>query len=95
MAKGMAMGGYREAKSPASKGKRLHHLEVREGESGGHIVTLYYHDDGMMFHRPVDHVFSSEEGNEALSHIAHHANIDVAGRGGDGGEELETEYGRT
>lgn len=81
---------YREARTPASKGKRLHHLEVRQAENGGHVVTHHFHEDGLVYHKPVDHVFGEDEGDEALSHIAKHAKINVSGRGE--GEDIEEDY---
>ena len=83
---------YKEARSPASKGKQLHHLEVRKAEDGGHIVTHHYEEDGMVYHKPTEHVFGEDEGHEALQHIAKHAEIEDGG-GHEPPEEPDYEHG--
>jgi hypothetical protein len=72
----MAHAVYREAKTPQSKGKRLHHLEVHRGEDGGHRIVHHYHDDGMAYHPPKEHLFGKDEGPEVMAHIAKHAQIE-------------------
>lgn len=71
----MAHHAYKEATTPSSRGKKLDHLRVREGESGGHVVEHHYADDGMVFHKPTSHVFGEGEGGDLLAHIAKHAHI--------------------
>ena len=54
--------------------KVLDHLEVRQGESGGHVVEHHFtHYE----HKPEMHIFGQSEGPEAIQHIAEHAKIDV------------------
>lgn len=76
----MAKYEYKEASKGPAKGKKLSHLEVREAENGGHVITHHYVNDGMTFHKPVDHVYGADEGDMALSHIAKHAHINSSGR---------------
>jgi hypothetical protein len=56
--------------------KTVHHVEVKEAEGGGHIVTHHFNNGGMgTYHNSEEHVFSAAEGSEALAHIASAANI--------------------
>lgn len=55
--------------------KSLHHIEVKEAENGGHVVTHHFkHGDGA-YHEPEEHVFGADQGKEAMDHIASAANI--------------------
>lgn len=63
------------AQTPPSKGKRLDHLRVSQGEDGGHVVEHHYAEDGMQYHKPKSHVFGKDEGMDAIAHIAKHSNI--------------------
>jgi hypothetical protein len=69
--------------------KTLAHIEVHEGENGGHIVRhIHTHYE----HAPEDHIFGATEGNKAVKHIAEHANITMADVGaGEGSEEKTLE----
>jgi len=71
----MAHGVYKEARTPSSKGKKLSHLTIKQGDEGGHVVEHHYADDGMVFHKPTSHVFGEGEGGDLLAHIAKHAHI--------------------
>lgn len=72
--------------------KKFHHLEIREGEGGGHVVTHHFES---YEHRPEEHVFGAEEGGKALEHVASAANIGASG--GDGkpehSKQIEEEEG--
>ena len=72
----MSRGGYREATTPQSKGKRIHHLEIHNGEDGGHRVVHHFHDDGMAYYPPKEHMFGKDEGHEVMAHVAKHAGIE-------------------
>ena len=82
---------YREAKKSPSAGKKLDHLEVREGEEGGHVVSHHYAADGMTYHKPKDYAFGADEGKDVMAHIAKHAHInaDESGRAEKSEEEVE------
>jgi hypothetical protein len=58
----------RERKAP----KTLRHIEIKEAENGGHIIT---HQFEHYEHPAEEHVFGEKEGHEALTHIAEHMNI--------------------
>ena len=66
---------YKEAKTPESRGKVLDHLEVSEGEEGGHSVSHHYKDDGMAYHKPKTYSFGKDEGDEVLHHLKKHLHI--------------------
>jgi hypothetical protein len=75
----MATHVYKEARTPMSKGKQLHHMEVHEGEDGGHLIVHHYHEDGIMHHMPKEFMFGREEGHEAMKHIAKHMHFEHKG----------------
>lgn len=56
-------------KKPA---KVLDHLKIQEAENGGHTITHHFTS---YEHEPETHVFGKEQGEEAMMHIAKHANI--------------------
>ena len=87
----MAKGEYKEARRSAG-GRKFSHLEVRQAENGGHVVTHHYQSDGYQYHKPEDHVFGADEGDMAMSHIAKHAKINETGRA-EKDEEEESEEG--
>jgi hypothetical protein len=62
----MAKYQYREARTPASKGKKLSHMEVHPPDGDGNHIVCHVFEDNMMKHSPEEHVFSGEEGDEAL-----------------------------
>jgi hypothetical protein len=55
--------------------KVLHHIEVKEAENGGHVVSHHFENKGMGYHDPEEHVFGADEGKQAMEHIASAANI--------------------
>jgi hypothetical protein len=57
--------------------KMLHHMEVKEAENGGHVITHHFENGPGMdgYHEPEEHVFGADEGQHALEHIASAANI--------------------
>lgn len=65
---------YREARTPQSRGKVLDHITVHRAE-GGHVVTHHYALDGPIVHRPKEHVFGDNEGEELLLHVAKHMGV--------------------
>lgn len=69
------MAEYRESKTPMMKGKKLHSVEIREAEGGGHIVTHHYKDDGMAFHKPKEFVFGEDEGDDLAQHLGKYVHI--------------------
>lgn len=69
------MAQYREAKTPTSGGKKLHHLEIKEGEEGGHVVTHHYTDNGMSYHHPKEYAFGADEGDEMIDHVRKHMHV--------------------
>jgi hypothetical protein len=71
----MATGVYREASTPKSKGKKLDHLRITKGAEGGHVVEHHFAEDGMVYHKPVSHVFGDGEGQEMLHHVAKHMGV--------------------
>lgn len=81
-------GTYREATTPKSQGRKLDHLRIHKGEGGGHIVEHHYQDDGMVFHKPAQHVFGEDEGPEMLQHVAKH--MGVSGPSKESPEEPES-----
>lgn len=72
------MAQYREAKTPTSGGKKLHHIEMKEGEEGGHVVTHHYTEDGMMYHKPKEYAFGADEGEDVISHVRKHMHVAAA-----------------
>jgi hypothetical protein len=70
--------------------KELSHIEVHEGENGGHILT---HVHTHSFDHPnEDHVFGKGQGPEAHEHLASLMNMPMANTGaGEGNEETELE----
>ena len=52
--------------------KVLDHLRIHEAENGGHAI---HHHFTSFEHEPEVHVFGKEQGEEAMMHIAKHANI--------------------
>jgi hypothetical protein len=59
--------------------KKFSHLEVHEGEEGGHKVVHQFHG---YEHKPEEHYFSADEGNQAAEHIMSAANIKFEPSGG-------------
>lgn len=51
--------------------KEFHHLEITEADNGGHIVSHHtnYHEE------IAQHVFSPEEGDKMLAHVAKHMGV--------------------
>ena len=72
----MARGEYREARTPSSRGKHLDHLEIVVSKDGGHVVRHHYAEDGLIYHRPVEHSFGPDEGFELLEHVKKYANVE-------------------
>jgi len=70
----------REAKSDGKmKKKELHHIEVEHSENGGHLVRHHFDNAGSMtFHEPETHVFSEDQGEQMLEHLAKHLNVKEA-----------------
>lgn len=66
---------YKEARTPASRGKQLSHLTVKEGEEGGHSVEHHYEEDGMAYHKPKEYTFGKDEGDELVHHLKKHLHI--------------------
>jgi hypothetical protein len=63
--------------------KTLHHLEVKEAENGGHMVTHHFNNSGPgEYHQPEEHVFGADEGDKAAEHIMGAANIKFEPSGG-------------
>jgi len=66
-------------KSPVKrepKGRQIHHIEIKQAENGGHVVTHLFDNSGVgKYHMPEMHVFGPGEGDEALEHIAKHIGI--------------------
>lgn len=52
--------------------KVLREIRIEEAENGGHSITHHFTS---YEHDPETHVFGKEQGEEALLHIAQHANI--------------------
>lgn len=71
------------------KPKKLHHMEVKEAENGGHVITHHFDNSmsGDGYHDPEQHVFGESEGHEAMNHIAEHANIKMSEPSESEGEE--------
>lgn len=68
----------REAKGEeARRPKALKSIEIKQGESGGHIVTHNFDNSGpgYGYNESENHVFGPSEGAKALKHIAKHAHI--------------------
>ena len=83
------MAQYREAKTPTSGGKKLHHIEMREGEDGGHVVTHHYAEDGMVYHHPKEYAFGADEGEDVINHVRKHMHVN--GAKSKAGDEAEAE----
>lgn len=66
---------YREAKTPASQGKKLDHIRLSEGEDGGHVAEHHYAEDGMMYHKPKTYAFGADEGKDLIDHIRKHMHV--------------------
>lgn len=68
-----------EAKATArSRGKKkLRSIEIREAETGGHVVTHHFKDDGAMpmYHEPEEHIFGKDEGGKMLDHLISNLHI--------------------
>lgn len=64
-----------EVKHERGKYKKLHHIEIHPGKSGGHAIHHHHHQDGGEYREPEVHIFGEDEGHEALKHIAKHAKI--------------------
>jgi hypothetical protein len=72
------VGVYREARTPASKGKTLEQIRISEGEDGGHLVEHHYAEDGMTFHKPKQYTFGADEGKDLLDHVRKHMHVKAA-----------------
>jgi hypothetical protein len=70
--------------------KELSHIEVREGESGGHVMThIHTHP---MDHPAEEHIFGKGEGMAAHEHLATHLSMPMTNVGaGEGSEEATLE----
>jgi hypothetical protein len=56
--------------------KKFSHLEAREGENGGHVMTHHFDNSmGGDYHKPEEHVFGAEEGDHAMEHFKSAMNI--------------------
>lgn len=67
------MAQYRESKTPESRGKRVHHLEVHPTMGGGLSVVHHYHnDDPRNYYPPKTHEFGPDEGAAFQEHMAKH-----------------------
>jgi len=80
---------YREARTPVSKGKQLHHIEVMEGEDGGHKVVHHYAEDGMTYHKPKEHFFGDDEGEDMIDHVRKHMHVTTTKEASDKEREKE------
>jgi hypothetical protein len=67
--------------------KVLSHLEIHEGEDGGHVVK---HNFTHYEHAPEEHVFGKGEGPELLAHVAKHMNIPAGGESAGSEEPIAT-----
>jgi hypothetical protein len=64
--------------------KQLSHLELHEGENGGHVVHhVFTHYD----HPTEHHVFGASEGSKLVDHIVKHGNIKLDAEAAAGTEE--------
>lgn len=70
--------------------KELSHIEVHEGENGGHIMThVHTHP---MDHPNVEHVFGKGQHMEAHKHLAEHLAMPMNDVGaGEGSEDVGTQ----
>ncbi len=75
------------------KPKVLHHIEVKEAENGGHIVTHHFDNSmgGDGYHDVESHVFGADECGKAMEHIASAANIKMEPSEAEGEETGENE----
>jgi hypothetical protein len=56
--------------------KKLHHIELMKGKSGGVIASHHYAEEPQMTeHKPEHHVFGPEDGDKLLAHVARHMGI--------------------
>jgi hypothetical protein len=62
--------------------KMLHHIEIKEGADGGHVVTHHFNGGPGGYHEPEEHVFGADEGDKAAEHIMSAANIKFEPSGG-------------
>lgn len=59
-----------------SKAPTLHHIEMKESENGGHIISHHFNSGEMgQFKPPEEHVFGSDEDGKAMDHIASTMNM--------------------
>jgi hypothetical protein len=77
---------HRERKPP----KQLSHIEVHEGENGGHILRhVHTHS---MDHPSEDHIFGKGQSSAAHEHLATSLNMPMTDVGaGEGSEEKQIE----
>jgi hypothetical protein len=75
----MAQHVYKEAHTPAAKGRRLSHMVVHRKDDGGHKVVHHYHEDGIVHHTPQEFEFGREEGHHMMRHIAKHMHVEHHG----------------
>lgn len=74
---------HKERKPP----KKLSHIEIHEGKSGGHIVKhIHTHYE----HPPEEHVFGKGQGNEMLGHVSEAMNIPTIGEAAGDEENVES-----
>jgi hypothetical protein len=85
------MQAYKEAKTPASRGKVISHLEISEGEEGGHVVRHHYAEDGMSYHKPKEYTFGKDEGSDLMDHLKRHMHIDADSKPKQEDRERESE----
>jgi hypothetical protein len=85
------MAELRTAAAPQKKSKReLDHIQIREGENGGHVVKHifqhnYQNTDEPWQSNEEEHVFADGEGEKLIDHLKKHAHI----KSGEGEEKVE------
>lgn len=70
--------------------KVLSHIEIHEGENGGHVVK---HSFTHYEHAPEEHVFGKGQGPELLAHVAKHMNIPAKGESAGSEENVSGKEG--
>jgi len=79
------MSGYREARTPTVRGKKLKSVELIVDESKGETTVVHhYQNDGLEFHKDREYTFGRDEGSDLVEHLGKFAGIPVA-------ESTETE----
>ena len=77
------MAGYREARTPTVRGKRIDHLRIRKTEDGV-TVEHHYAENGFEHFAPRSYEFAKDESSDLVEHLGKFAGIPVA-------ESTETE----